>query len=134
MNEVLEKRNLESTGMRASHTAVALDIQHTIETIRELVSNPSPFCWLSNASGQMLYLQQRTGVLSFAVFARSSLDDHFPVEYVDTGSVLERFLPFLLPNMTPLSLVQSFDLWCSSHANCKSMLSPCLLLADSLFV
>ena len=67
----------------------------------------------------MLYLQQHTGVLSFATFARSSIDDDFPAEYINIDNILERFLPFLLPSINPLSFVQSFDLWCSSHANCK---------------
>ena len=67
----------------------------------------------------MLYLQQRTGVLSFVAFARSSVDDDFPAEYIDVDNIFKRFLPFLFPSINPLSFVQSFDLWCSSYANCK---------------
>lgn len=37
LNELKEKRNLALTGVRASHTAVALDIQNTIKSIEQLV-------------------------------------------------------------------------------------------------
>ena len=69
----------------------------------------------------MLHLELRTGILSFAVFSRSSLDDTFPAEYVETNTALERFLAFAFPATNSYAFVQSFDLWCTSRANGKSI-------------
>jgi hypothetical protein len=40
-NELRAKRLLEETGMRASHTAVGLDVRHTVDHIKELVCGTS---------------------------------------------------------------------------------------------
>ena len=69
----------------------------------------------------MMYLRQRTGLLSFALFARSSQDDSFPAEYIDIDNVLERFLAFMFPTVSPMAFVQEFDLWASSRASGMQM-------------
>ncbi len=67
----------------------------------------------------MLCLRQRTGILRFAVFVCSSVEDTFPVEYVDNEDTLERFLSFMFPAVNPTSFVQAFDVWSSSQSSGK---------------
>lgn len=69
----------------------------------------------------MLALELRTGVYGFAFFARSSTDDSFPPECIDTGGSVQ-FINELMPKSrakTHITVAELFDQWCCLRSKSK---------------
>lgn len=74
----------------------------------------------------MLALELQTGVCAFTFFARSSTDNSFPPECIETAGSLQ-FLNELIPpkskNKNHITLVQLFEQWCCLRSKSKSFLA-----------
>ncbi|EKM77184.1 hypothetical protein AGABI1DRAFT_11786, partial [Agaricus bisporus var. burnettii JB137-S8] len=93
INALEEEKSVKRTGARISNRAATLDYQSTIERVQQ----------------ELTSLSVRTGIVAFAFFSRSHINDTMQPEWISTPGALD-FLPDTM-RTTAGEMGRKFELW-----------------------